>query len=175
VLLKLSRAEGMYGPPLEGFHCGCTVVTNPVTGHDDYIAHDENGLVVDWDDPVGTARALDLLARDRVLLHRLRLGALETARAWPDWETASAFMAGALRAILREPPPSARSSGQRLAHEIGHTVFHTERLEMEARGAHRVLDDLREQRAIRLALTARRYATPAMRAARAARARVKRS
>src|SRR3712207_2643716 len=37
VLLKLSRAEGMYGPPLEGFHSGCTVVTNPVTGHDDYI------------------------------------------------------------------------------------------------------------------------------------------
>ena len=166
VLLKLSRAEGMYGPPLEGFHCGCTVVTNPVTGHDDYIVHDENGLVVDWDDPTGTARALDLLARDRMLLHRLRLGALETARAWPTWEVASGFMAEALRTIVREPPPNARASGQRLAHEIGHTVFHTERLAMEARGAHRVLDDLRAQKAYRAAIAARRYATPALRAAR---------
>jgi glycosyltransferase involved in cell wall biosynthesis len=165
VLLKLSRAEGMYGPPLEGFHCGCTVVTNPVTGHDDYIVHDENGLVVDWDDPVGTARALDLLARDRVLLHRLRLGALETARAWPDWEQASTFMAGALRAIASEPPPSARSAGQRLAHEIGQTVFHTERVDMEVTRARRDLNDLRAQRAIRAALLARRYATPALRAA----------
>ena len=38
VMLKLSRAEGMYGPPLEAFHMGATVVTTPVTGHDEYVA-----------------------------------------------------------------------------------------------------------------------------------------
>ena len=62
VLLKLSRVEGMFGPPLEGFHRGATCVVTPVTGHDEYIVHGENGLVVDWDDTAGTARALDLLA-----------------------------------------------------------------------------------------------------------------
>ncbi|MCW2983159.1 MAG: glycosyltransferase family 4 protein, partial [Conexibacter sp.] len=115
VLLKLSRAEGMYGPPLEAFHMGATCVTNPVTGHEDYVVHDRNALVVDWDDPVGTARALDLLARDRVLLQRLREGALETARAWPDWETSSAQMADIMRALVREPPPPPRSCGHRAA------------------------------------------------------------
>ncbi len=64
VLLKLSRAEGMYGPPLEAFHCGATVVTTAVTGHDEYVRHAENGLVVGWDDARYGAR-LDLLARDR--------------------------------------------------------------------------------------------------------------
>jgi glycosyltransferase involved in cell wall biosynthesis len=115
VLLKLSRAEGMYGPPLEAFHMGATCVTNPVTGHEDYVAHDDNALVVDWDDPVGTAAALDLLARERGLLQRLREGALETARAWPDWETASAPMAEIMRALVAEPPPSPRPSGHRAA------------------------------------------------------------
>ncbi|HEX7292240.1 MAG TPA: glycosyltransferase family 4 protein [Conexibacter sp.] len=103
VVLKLSRVEGMYGPPLEGFHMGATCVTTPVTGHEEYVEHGWNGLVVDWDDAAGTARALDLLARDRRLLHFLRTNALATARAWPSWEQAGTFMAAALSAIQRAP------------------------------------------------------------------------
>jgi O-antigen biosynthesis protein len=105
VVLKLSRVEGMYGPPLEGFHHGTTVVTTPVTGHEEYVEHGHNGLIVDWDDPVGTAHALDLLARDRRLLHELRTNALETARRWPSWEHQGQIMAAALRAIRADPPP----------------------------------------------------------------------
>jgi glycosyltransferase involved in cell wall biosynthesis len=105
VLVKLSRVEGMYGPPLEAFHMGATCVTTEVTGHEEYIEHGVNALVCDWDDLRGTARQLDLLATDRVLLHRLRLGGLETARMWPTWEQSGQFMAGALRAIRRDPSP----------------------------------------------------------------------
>ena len=53
VVLKLSRVEGMFGPPLEGFHRGATCVVTPVTGHDEYVAHGWNGLVIDWDDVRG--------------------------------------------------------------------------------------------------------------------------
>ncbi|MGN6189344.1 MAG: glycosyltransferase family 4 protein [Conexibacter sp.] len=108
VVLKLSRVEGMYGPPLEGFHMGATCVTTPVTGHEEYVEHGWNGLVVAWDDLRGTARALDLLARDRRLLHFLRSNALATARGWPSWEQAGAFMAAALEAIRAAPvaPPA---------------------------------------------------------------------
>lgn len=106
VVLKLSRVEGMYGPPLEGFHMGATCVTTPVTGHDEYVEHGWNAMVVDWDDLRGTARQLDLLARDRRLLHFLRTNALETARGWPAWEQSGTFMAAALEAIHRAPPPS---------------------------------------------------------------------
>ncbi|HEY8581454.1 MAG TPA: glycosyltransferase family 4 protein, partial [Capillimicrobium sp.] len=107
VVLKLSRVEGMFGPPLEGMHCGATCVVAAVTGHEEYVEHGVNGLVVDWDDPRGTSRALDLLARDRALLHHLRLGALATARAWPSWEQAATMMAGALREVARRPAPDA--------------------------------------------------------------------
>ena len=112
VMLKLSRVEGMYGPPLEAFHMGATCVTTPVTGFDEYVDHGWNGVVVGWDDPHGTARALDLLARDRARLALMRDNALATARAWPSWEQSSRFMALALRAIHREPPPEPRAAGR---------------------------------------------------------------
>jgi hypothetical protein len=95
----------MFGPPLEGFHRGATCVTTEVTGADEYVEHGWNGLVCDWDDARGTARQLDLLARDRRLLHTLRCNALETARRWPSWDQQGEFMALALARIHREPPP----------------------------------------------------------------------
>jgi glycosyltransferase involved in cell wall biosynthesis len=118
VILKLSRAEGMYGPPLEAFHMGATVVTTAVTGHDEYVRHGVNGLVVGWDDIPGTARTLDLLARDRRMLHELRCGALRTAQAWPDWRQSAQWMALALRRVAAEPPPPARGAGLRLSSEF---------------------------------------------------------
>jgi O-antigen biosynthesis protein len=117
VVLKLSRIEGMFGPPLEGFHCGATCVVTQVTGHEEYVVHGWNGLLTEWDDVRGTARLLDLLARDRRYLHFLRANALETARAWPSWEQSSTFMAAALRAIRRLPPPDPRGPGTLLASE----------------------------------------------------------
>lgn len=105
VLLKLSRVEGMFGPPLEGFHRGATCVVSPVTGHEEFIVHGWNGIVANWDDLAGTAHWLDLLARDRRLLHYLRSNALKTAEAWPSWHQSSQFMAAALRRIKSEPPP----------------------------------------------------------------------
>jgi hypothetical protein len=118
VVLKLSRVEGMYGPPLEGFHMGATTVTTAVTGHDEYVRHGWNGLVVEWDDVRGTTRALDLLGRDRVLLHFLRHNALQTAAAWPSWEQQGAVMAAVLRSVHREPPPPAGSGARALVADV---------------------------------------------------------
>jgi glycosyltransferase involved in cell wall biosynthesis len=128
VVLKLSRVEGMFGPPLEGFHRGATCVVTPVTGHEEYVVHGENGLVVDWDDPAGTARALDVLALDRVLLHELRCGALATARSWPSWEQQGQVMAAALLALRREPPPDPLPAARRLAHDLAGARNDDERL-----------------------------------------------
>ncbi len=116
VLLKLSSVEGMFGPPLEAFHKGATCVVAPVTGHEEYVDHGWNALVCDWDDPNGTARLLDLLARDRRLLALLRTNALETARAWPAWEQQGQLMAMALRRIhAADPPPAAPATARLLA------------------------------------------------------------
>jgi glycosyltransferase involved in cell wall biosynthesis len=118
VLLKLSSVEGMPGPPLEAFHRGATCVLTPVTGQEEYLEHGWNGLLTDWDDLRGSARQLDLLARDRTLLQFLRMNALETARAWPSWQQSSQVMAGVLLAICREPPPACAASSARLLADL---------------------------------------------------------
>ena len=118
VVLKLSRVEGMFGPPLEGFHRGATCVVTAVTGHEEYVEHGWNGLVADWDDPRGTGRLLDLLARDRRLLHFLRSNALATAKAWPSPEQSSDFMAAALLATRRLPPPDPTAGAERLLGDV---------------------------------------------------------
>jgi hypothetical protein len=128
----------MFGPPLEGFHRGATCVTTEVTGHEEYIEHGVNALVVDWDDRRGTARQLDLLARDRMLLHRLRCGALETARDWPDWDRAGELMAVALRAIADAPPPAPYAHVPRLLGDLragmeAQRLLLQERRELDAR------------------------------------------
>jgi glycosyltransferase involved in cell wall biosynthesis len=139
VVLKLSRVEGMYGPPLEGFHMGATCVTTAVTGHDEYVEHGWNALVVDWDDTRGTARALDLLARDRRLLHYLRYNALLTARAWPSWEQQGAVMAAVLREIHRDPPPSPTAAAVRLLGDLRAGVQAQTEVTIERRRLRRLL------------------------------------
>jgi glycosyltransferase involved in cell wall biosynthesis len=153
VLLKLSRVEGMFGPPLEAFHKGATCVVTPVTGHEEYIVHRENGLIVDWDDRGGTTRALDLLARDRSLLHRLRFGALATARSWPSWEQQGQAMAAALLALRREPPPSA--DGARLAHDLAGALSEAERSASELAAAREVASRVLASRAYKTAVRGR--------------------
>lgn len=104
VMVKLSTVEGMFGPPLEMFHCGGTAVVYDVTGHDEYIVDGVNALVLPMGDEAGVVASLARLKRDPALLGRLRAGALSTAAAWPDWPEASPRFAAALARILSAPP-----------------------------------------------------------------------
>jgi hypothetical protein len=103
-----------------------------VTGHDEYVRHDWNGLVVDWDDTRGTARMLDLLAHDRRLLHFLRTNAVATARGWPSWNQSSQFMAVALETIRARPAEGTQAAGRRLASDF-RTGLEADALERRAR------------------------------------------
>jgi glycosyltransferase involved in cell wall biosynthesis len=122
VVLKLSRVEGMAAPPLEGFHCGATCVTTPVTGHEEYIADGRNALLTSWDDERGTARLLDLLGRDRRLLHELRTSAVRTARSWPSVGQSTAMLALALHRIAAAPSPDPTGAAASVAADIRMTM-----------------------------------------------------
>lgn len=94
ILVKLSTVEGMFGPPLEMFHCGGTSVVFDVSGHDEYIVEGQNAIVVHRGDMDGVVTKLrELAAHPDALIH-LKQGALATAQAWPSWEESSKdFMA----------------------------------------------------------------------------------
>ncbi len=102
VLVKLSYIEGMFGPPLEMFHCGGTAIVYHVTGHDEYIVHDHNSLVVDRDDEDQVVACLRRLKNDPGTLKRLQRGAAATAGSWPGWEASSAEFDRALQVICRQ-------------------------------------------------------------------------
>ena len=118
VLVKLSYVEGMFGPPLEMFHCGGTSITYDVTGHDEYIKNGENAIVIPTDHEEEVVEAINRLKLDKNELARLKKNAAQTAAEWPDWEMSSAAFIRALSDIAGRPE---RISQQQLEIE---TKFH---------------------------------------------------
>lgn len=85
VLLKMSRVEGFFGPPLEMMACGGVSVVAKVTGYDEYIVDGSNALVVEPGDIPGARAALQRLLSDRALRAKLIEAGRVTAEAW-RWE-----------------------------------------------------------------------------------------
>jgi O-antigen biosynthesis protein len=100
LLVKLSYVEGMFGPPLEMFHCGGTAIVYDVTGHDEYIKNDFNAYVVSIEDEERVVELIDYLKMNPEELARLKQGALETASRWDDWAVSSANYEKAILRIL---------------------------------------------------------------------------
>jgi O-antigen biosynthesis protein len=100
ILVKLSYVEGMFGPPLEMFHCGGTAIVYDVTGVDEYIRHQVNALVAAIGDEKCVVESLQTLQEKPDLLAKLKLGAASTADAWPDWNVQSAMFEDVLNSWL---------------------------------------------------------------------------
>ncbi len=106
VLVKLSLVEGMFGPPLEMFHCGGTAIVYDVTGHDEYIINNENGYVVKTGDDRRVVDYLVGLKNNPEELKRLKGNALKTASQWLDWQGASGLFHEAVNEIAKMKPAS---------------------------------------------------------------------
>lgn len=89
VLVKLSLVEGMFGPPLEMFHCGGTAITYKVSGWDEYMKDGYNSLVAEMHDEEKILYLINKLYDDRELLKKLKQNALKTAQNWQGWEESS--------------------------------------------------------------------------------------
>lgn len=104
-LVKMSRVEGMFGPPLEAFHSGATAVVSAVTGFDEYCQTGVNSLVVPVDDFDQMGDAIRLLDEDRDYLATLQAGAQLTASSWPDVRKSGREFVAACLAVLNSPAP----------------------------------------------------------------------
>ena len=85
ILLKLSRVEGFFGPPMEMMACGGVSVVGKVTGYDEYIEDGVNALVVEPEDISGARAAVQRLIDDPGLKARLIKGGSKTVAEW-DWD-----------------------------------------------------------------------------------------
>lgn len=129
VLVKLSTVEGMFGPPLEMFHCGGTAITTDVTGHDEYMRHGKNGIVVRRGNEAEVVEYLRSMERDTAFVDTLKAGAIETAKAWPDWSASTRQFDSFVRETIES------SEGSRAT---------TDNMLLALRGALRLAGPLRE-------------------------------
>ncbi len=100
LIVKLSYIEGMFGPPLEMFHCGGTAIVYDVSGYDEYIVHGYNSLVVPTDNEKLVIDYINKLKEDPSLLQKLKNGASVTAQNWIDWTESSRQFAEVLKDIF---------------------------------------------------------------------------
>jgi len=89
VVVKLSYVEGMFGPPLEIFHCGGTAIVYDVTGYDEYIIDNVNALVIQTDDEQAVIQAINSLVENSDKLLQLKKNASCTANKWLGWKESS--------------------------------------------------------------------------------------
>lgn len=114
ILLKLSRVEGFFGPPLEMMACGGAVVVGKVTGYDEYIRDGFNALVVEQGDIKGAKEAIKKLIDEDVLKQKLIKNGFETVRAW-DWDTSIDKLESYFKNILDNKLPYDKLSTRKLS------------------------------------------------------------
>ena len=114
VIVKLSLVEGMFGPPLEMFHCGGTAIVYNVSGHDEYIRDNFNGIVIRTGDEDEVVQAINALVMDQNKLDKFKTAALTTASTWPDWEYSSSEFEKALLKYFQMQPKISQADLQML-------------------------------------------------------------
>ncbi len=117
ILLKTSRVEGMFGPPLEAFHCGTPALVTPVTGAEEYIRDGVNAVIVPWDDTQRVSREINRVATEDGFWEILRQGALATAEAWPGWDQQASLFHDAIQKLS-----TAASLSQDDVRNVGETI-----------------------------------------------------
>lgn len=82
ILLKMSRVEGFFGPPLEMMSCGGVSIVSKVSGYDEYIVDGYNALVIDERDVNGAKEAIKRLIHDKELYKTLVANGQATVKEW---------------------------------------------------------------------------------------------
>lgn len=91
ILVKLSLVEGMFGPPLEMFHCGGTAIVYDIEGAEEYIKNGYNAIVVEKNNEQGVIDAIKTLLEHQEQIDELKEHASKTAKDWIDWNTSSNY------------------------------------------------------------------------------------
>ncbi|MBU2578424.1 glycosyltransferase family 4 protein [Patescibacteria group bacterium] len=114
ILLKLSRVEGFFGPPLEMMACGGAVVVGKVTGYDEYIVDGHNALVVEPGDVASAKAAIERLIEDKDLRKKLIKHGYETAEAW-QWEPSIDRLEAHFQNLITEDQNKSKSPVREMA------------------------------------------------------------
>ncbi|MBP8708198.1 MAG: glycosyltransferase family 4 protein [Caldisericia bacterium] len=96
VLLKMSRIEGFFGPPLEAMACECIPIISKVTGYNEYIIDQKNALVVEMGDIKGAEKAIQRLIDKPDLREELVENGKKTVKEW-SWKRSIDYLEKVIR------------------------------------------------------------------------------
>lgn len=85
ILVKTSKVEGFFGPPLEMMNCGGVPLVFKVTGYDEYIVDGKNAIVVEAGDVGGATKLLSELLNNQDKFDELQKNGKETVNFW-TWD-----------------------------------------------------------------------------------------
>lgn len=85
ILLKLSKVEGFFGPPLEMMACGGVSIVAKVTGYDEYIKDGYNALVIDPNNKNLIKLKIKELIHNDKMFNVLQKNSVETVKRF-RWE-----------------------------------------------------------------------------------------
>lgn len=167
ILLKLSRVEGFFGPPMEMMACGGSVIVGNVTGYDEYIVNEKNALVVDQMNIEQAKNAVERLINDKNLREVLIENGRLTAAEW-KWGNSIDVLEQYFMDVLsgrrgvkvsENIAASLRSLaiiyGQISGEDIVHILF---KFETERRSAYSMSNGLKFLGKVKIALILLRYA-----------------
>ncbi len=99
ILVKMTLVEGFFGPPMEAMACGCCAVVSEVTGVEEYMIHNENSLISDFNDIDGVRKNVEKLINDSELRKKLIVNGKKVIHQW-TWENSI----DQLEKVLRREP-----------------------------------------------------------------------
>ncbi len=102
ILLKLSKVEGFFGPPMEMMACGGVSVVGKVTGYDEYIVDGVNALVVESGDIAAATAAVKKLIDQPELRSSLVAAGKKTAVEW-NWDRSIDILERYYQSLLSDP------------------------------------------------------------------------
>ncbi|NMB57352.1 glycosyltransferase family 4 protein [Candidatus Beckwithbacteria bacterium] len=85
IMLKLSRVEGFFGPPLEMMACGGVPIVAQVTGCEEYIKDGYNALLTEFSNVKKTKQLLNKLISNQKLYNYLQTNSYKTVQAM-NWD-----------------------------------------------------------------------------------------
>lgn len=101
-ILENGDRDGIPNVMMEAMSCGLPVVTTNISGIPEIIKNGENGIMVNPEDAVALADAMQKIHEDKIFAQRLSASAIETVKEKFDGDVTALFLANLFNEVIEQ-------------------------------------------------------------------------
>lgn len=101
-ILENGDRDGIPNVMMEAMSCGLPVVTTNISGIPEIIKNGENGIMVNPEDAVALADAMQKIHEDKIFAKRLSAAAIETVKEKFDGDVTALFLANLFNEVIEQ-------------------------------------------------------------------------